>query len=126
MAVVFGLICALAFIYAVVTYQMVYHATIDSLPPQFQDGEVSRYAFPEYVLRPSTPLELQTGYMKSLAAACLAMPCFALACFTGGQPVGGWLALAGSLASAASTFKAWRTYRENCNRPLARGDGKVR
>jgi hypothetical protein len=124
MAAVFGVICALAFIYAAVTFQMVYHATIDSLPPQFQGGEISRYAFPEYALRPSTPLELQTEYMKALAAGCLGMPCFSLACFTGGQPAGGWLALAGSLATAASTFKAWRTYKENCNRPMACADGK--
>ena len=124
MAAVFGVICAIAFIYAGVTYQMVYHATIDSLPPQFQGGEISRFAFPEYALRSSTPLELQTEYMKSLAAGCVAMPCFSLSCFIGGQPVGGWLALAGSLAVAASAFKSWRTYKENCNRAMARADSE--
>jgi hypothetical protein len=124
MAAVFGSICALAFVWAAVKYQIVYHAVINSLPPQFQGGEISRYAFPEYVRRPSTPLELQTEYMKSLAGGCLAMPCFSLSCFIGGQPVGGWLAFVASLAISASTFKAWRTYKENRDRPMARGHGE--
>jgi hypothetical protein len=121
-AAVFGVICALAFIWSAVKYQMVYHATIDSLPPQFQDPLNSRYAFPEYALRPSTPFELQTEYMKSLAGACLGMLCFSLSCFIGGQPAGGWLALAGFLATAAGTIKSWKTYKENRDRPVAGND----
>ena len=64
MAAVFGVICALAFLWSAVKYQMVYVATIDSLPPQFQDELNSRYAFPVYALAHSTPLELQAEYIK--------------------------------------------------------------
>ena len=117
MAAVFAVMCALAGIWSAVKYHMTYLAALDSLPPQFQNPLMSRYAFPEYALRPSTPLELQTEYMKSLAGGCVAMPCFSLCCFIGGQPAGGWLA--GSLAIFVGTVKSWMTYRTNCNR-LAR------
>jgi hypothetical protein len=50
------------------------------------------------------------------------MLCFSLACFVGGQPAGGWLALAGFLAIAVGTIKSWMTYKANCNRPAARAD----
>jgi hypothetical protein len=122
MAAVFAVMCALTGIWSAVKYHTTYLAVVDSLPPQFQDSLMSRYAFPEYVLRPSTPLELQTEYMKSLAGGCFAMLCFSLACFIGGQPAGGWLALAGFLAIAVGTIQSWMTYRANCNRPVARAD----
>jgi hypothetical protein len=122
MAAVFAVMCALAGIWSAIKYHMTYLAIVDSLPLQFQDSLLSRYAFPECVLRPSTPLELQTEYMKSLAGGCFAMFCFSLACFIGGQPAGGWLALAGFLAIAVGTIKSWMTYRANCNRPAARAD----
>jgi hypothetical protein len=122
MAAAFAVMCALAGIWSAVKYYMTYLAVLDSLPPQFQNPLMSRYAFPEYALRPSTPLELQTEYMKSLAGGCVAMPCFSLSCFIGGQPAGGWLALAGSLAIFVGTVKSWMTYRTNCNRPARRPD----
>jgi hypothetical protein len=122
MAAVFAVMCALAGIWSAIKYQATYHALLGSLPPQFQDPLNSRYAFPEYVLHPSTPLALQTDFVKAQAGGCFAMLCFSLSCFIGGQTTGGWLALAGSFAIAASTIKAWRIYKENCNRPLARVD----
>jgi len=119
MAVVFGVICAVALLWSAIKYQRVYFAMIDLLPPQFQGGDISRYAVPEYALRPSTPLELQTEYMECLACGCVAMPCFSLACFLGGQPAGGLLALAGSIAIVVSTIRAWKAYKENCRQQAA-------
>jgi hypothetical protein len=116
MAAVFGVICAIAAIWSIFKYSKIQSALLDKLPLQFQDGLNSRYAVPVYALEPSTPLSVQADYVTLLAVGCIAMICFALACLFAGQMAGALLAGLGSVAVIASTIKAWRTYRNNCNR----------
>jgi hypothetical protein len=113
---VFAVLCAIAGIWSGVKMIVVYWAVYDSLPPQFQDPLMSRYAFSTYALNSSTPLSVQTDHMKSLVGGCFAMLFFSLSCFTFGRPDGGLLALAGFLAITVGTIKSWKTYKENCSR----------
>ena len=116
MGAVFAVAGAIAFVWSGVKYQATYHALQDALPPQFQDGEMSRYAFPVYALHPSTPLTLQADYVKALAGGTIALLCVSASCFLFGRPDGGLLALFGFGAVAVSTFKSWNTYKANCSR----------
>jgi hypothetical protein len=120
---VFAVICAFTAIWSIVKYQTIYRATIDLVPPQFQDSLSSRYAFPEYVLNPSTPLDLQAGYVQALAGASVAMLCFSLVWFSIQQTIGGWLALVFFFAVVVSTIKSWKTYSKNFDRLMAE-DGR--
>jgi hypothetical protein len=114
--------CAVAAIWSAFKYQTVYYALINSFPLEFQDPLNSRSAFPEFALSPSTPLALQADYVKSLAGGCFAMLCFSLWFFSFGQVIGGWLGLGSFLLIATSTIKSWKTYKANCNRPVAHDD----
>ena len=125
MTAVFAIATVAAAIWSVVKYQTTYYALINSFPLEFQDPLNSRYAFPEFVLSASTPLVLQSDYVKALAGGCFAMLCFSLSFFSFGQVIGGWLALGSSLLIATSTIKSWKAYKENCNRP-ARDDREGR
>ncbi|MDH2348489.1 hypothetical protein QCM77_41455 [Bradyrhizobium sp. SSUT18] len=126
MAAVFGVLCAVAMIWAAVKYFAIRSALLDKLPLQFRDELSSRYAIPIYALEPSTPLPLQADYVTLMAVGSVAMICFALACLLAGQMAGALLAGLGSVAVIASTIKSWWTYRDNCiGRSTAIGPDEV-
>jgi hypothetical protein len=75
---VFAIASAIAAIWSMVKYQIVYNSLIGSFPPQFQDPLTSRYAFPVLALSPSTPLSLQADYVKSLWGFCVLSLYFAV------------------------------------------------
>ena len=122
MAAVFFVMGGMAMIWSAVRSQVVYRSIVDSFPPQFQDDYTSRYAFSVYALAPSTPLPLQAEYMKALWAGCACMLCVALGCFALPNVVWGCFILAGFFWAVFSTFKSWKTYRENCNRAVSQND----
>jgi hypothetical protein len=116
MVAVFGVMAAIAVIFAGVKSEITRRALIDSLPPQFQGYDESRYAVDVYALEPSTPLPLQADYMKSLWGGCAAFLCVAFSFFAAGNlPFGGFVLICFVFA-VASTFRSWRKYRENCER----------
>ena len=117
MAAVFGIMCAIAFIWSGVRYQIVYSSVIDSFPPQFRDPEASRYAFPVLVLSPPIPLSLQADYLKSLSGGCVAFLCLSLCFFSLNQPIVGCVVFAVFLASIFYAVKSWRIYQQNRDRP---------
>jgi hypothetical protein len=114
---------AVAILWSAFKYQTTYVALIDSLPPQFQDGVSSKFAFPEYVLRPSTPLALQAEYVKSQIGFCSATLGVSLLCFIFEKIVIGLIVLAMFLWFTALTIKSWKKHQANCNRRTA-GDDK--
>lgn len=118
MAAVFVVGCGMAMLRSIVKYQIVYHALIDSLPPQLPSG----FAFPVYALNPSTPLPLQAEYVKSLWGGCVAFLCVSLCFFSLQELVVGCVFLAVFFASVVSAFKSWKTYKENCNQAAAQSD----
>jgi hypothetical protein len=116
-------VIAVAVLWSAFKYQAAYVALIDSLPPQFQDGLNSRYAFPEYVLRPSTPLALQADYVKSQVGFCFAAVGVSLLCFLFEKIIAGAIVLVMLLGFTVLTFRSWKTYHANCGRQTTRGDG---
>ncbi len=107
---------AIATIFAGVKSEITRRALIDSLPPQFQGYDESRYAVDVYALEPSTPLLLQADHMKSLWSGCAALLCAAFSFFAAGNlPFGGFV-LVGFAFALVSTIRSWRKYRENCER----------
>lgn len=110
---------AIAVLWSIVKYQSAYVALIDSLPAQFQDGLSSKFAFPEYVLRASTPLALQAEYVESQIGFCFAALGVSLLCFLYGKAVVGSIVVVMFFGFTALTIKSWKTYRANCNRPTA-------
>lgn len=123
---ILAIVGAVAALWSVYKYQTTYVAVIDLLPTQFRDGLSSRSAFPEYVLRPSTPLALQAGYVQSQAGFCVAALCFALLGFLFEKPVVGVIVLAMLFAFAALTFQSWKTYQANRRRTSAAdGEGET-
>ena len=115
MAAVFVVGAAMAFIWTAAKYQMVYRSVIDSLPPQLS----SRFAFPVYALSPSTPLELQAEYVKSLWGGSAGFLCVSL-CFFSLQEIGaGCAAFAVFCWSVVYSVKARKNYMENCSQALA-------
>lgn len=113
---------AFAVLWSLFKYQTAYIALIDLLPPQFQDGVSSKFAVPEYVFRPSTPLTLQAEYVKSQIGFCLATFGISLLCFSFEKTIVGWIVLAMFFGFTALTIKSWTTYKANCNRPTTRVD----
>ncbi|MGJ4907507.1 hypothetical protein ACQR1V_10775 [Bradyrhizobium oligotrophicum] len=120
---IIAIIAAVAALWSVYKYQATYLAVIDLLPAQFQDGLSSRSAFPEYVLRPSTPSRLQAGYVQSQAGFCVAALCFSLLGFLFQKPVIGFIVLAMFSGFAAMTFQSWKTYHTN-RRRMSTADGE--
>jgi hypothetical protein len=112
-------VTAFAVIWSIINYQTAYVALIDLLPPQFQDGLNSKFAFPEYVLRPSTPLALQAAYVRSQIGFCFAALGVSLLCFLHEKNVVGLIILAMFFGFAVLTIKSWKTYRANCNRQVS-------
>jgi hypothetical protein len=110
---------AFALLWSVFKYQTTYVALVNSLPLQFRDGLNSRYAFPEYVLSPSTPLALQADYVRSQVGFCFAALGASLLCFFYEKAVVGLIILAMFIGFTALTIKSWKTYRANCDRPAA-------
>ncbi|WJR76478.1 hypothetical protein [Bradyrhizobium sp. NP1] len=122
MPALFFAVGVIAFIWSAVKSQIVYYSVRDSFPPQFQDDLNARYAFSVYALMPSTPLPLQAEYMKSLWGFCVSFLCFSLGCFSMQNVVLGCFLLIGFILVVFSTFKSWRTYKENCNRALMKSN----
>ena len=116
-APLFFAIGVIAAIWSAVRSQVNYRQVIDSFAPQFQDDLTSRYAFPVHALSPSTPLPLQAEYMKVLHSGCVSVLCISLGLFCLGNVVLGCFFLLGFALAAFSTFKSWKTYRANCDRP---------
>jgi hypothetical protein len=114
MAAVFGVIAALATIWSAVRYDVLRRELVETLPPQFQDWQMSRYAVPVYALASSTPLELQAEYIKISYGSCVAFLAAALALFASGNAVLGVLLFLFMLCpSLYYAFKSWKTYQEN-------------
>jgi hypothetical protein len=111
---------AFAILWSAFKYQTTYVAVIDLLPLQFQDGLNSRYAFPEYVLRPSTPLALQVEYVKSQVGFSFATLGLSLLCFLYDKNIVGLILLIMFFGFSALTIKSWKTYQANLNRRTAR------
>lgn len=114
---------AVAVLWSLLKYQTAYVAVIDLLPPQFQDGLNSKFAFPEYVLRPSTPLALQAEYVKSQVGFCFATLGVSLLCFSFEKTIAGLIILLMFFGFSALTIVSWKTYQANCDRRTA-GDDK--
>lgn len=114
---------AVAVLWSIFKYQTAYVALIDSLPPQFQDGLSSKFAFPEYVLSPSTPLPLQAEYVKSQIGFCFATLGVSLLCFLFEKTLVGLIILVVFFGFTALAIKSWKKYHANCNRRMAH-DGK--
>ncbi len=113
---------AVAVLWSIFKYQTAYVALINSLPPQFQDGLNSKFAFPGYVLRPSTPLALQAEYVQSQIGFCFAALGVSLLCFLFEKIVVGSIVLAMFFGFTTLTVKSWKTYRANSNRPIVHDD----
>jgi len=120
MPAVFGVACFIAMFWSAVRYQVAYNSVVDSLPPQFQEDLTSRYAFPVYVLEPSTPLHVQAEYMKSMWGSCAGALLGSLCFFSYQNYVFGGFVLIVFAFAMFSTTKAWRTYRDNCSRAVNR------
>jgi hypothetical protein len=107
---------AIAFIWGMIRYQIVYNTLRDNFLPQFKDNLTERYAFPVLVLYPPTPPSLQIDYVKALIAVCIGFFCASLSFFCFGQAPLGCLCLLAFFMNVFSVIKAWKAYRENCNR----------
>ena len=114
---------AIALGWSIFKYQTAYSELIELFPLEFQNPMISRIAFPEIALSPSTPLALQTDYMKSLIGSCFAALGFALfSIFFFEQAAARWLPSVAFSVMTASTIKSWKIYKENVNRRMARDD----
>jgi hypothetical protein len=118
----FAISCVAAFIWSALQTRAVHNALIDTFPPEFKDNLTEKFAFHVIALSPATPLSVQADYLNSQMVGCFGILCFSLAFFSAGEVFGGWLALGAFFMSAISIVKAWKTYKENCNRKLARDD----
>jgi hypothetical protein len=111
-----------AVLWSIFKYQTAYVALVDSLPPQFQDGVSSKFAFPEYVLRPSTPLVLQAEYVKSQIGFCFAALGVSLLCFLYEKAIVGLIVLVMFCGFTALTIRSWKAYQANSNRRTSYDD----
>jgi hypothetical protein len=123
MAAVFGVVSAIAVIWAAFHNHLVHRALIDSFPAELKGDITAKFALHTIALSPSTPLPLQANYMKTMAAGCVAMFCFSMSLFCAGK-VEGWLVLGGFLLIVFSTIEAWKSYKQNCNRAVAHNDAE--
>lgn len=119
MTAAFLVMAIMAAIWSAIKSEIVRRSIIDSLPPQFQDSLASRYAVDVYALSHPTPLELQAEYVKSVWGGCVAFACGSLCFFSIQQPIIGCLGLIVFLVSVFQALKARRTYKANCDRPVA-------
>jgi hypothetical protein len=115
---------AVAVVWTIVKYQTAYAALIESLPPQFQDGLSSKFAFPEYVLRPSTPLPLQAEYVKSQIGSCFAALGISLLCLLYEKLLVGSIALVVFFSFTVLTIKSWKTHQSNSKRQMFHDNGE--
>jgi hypothetical protein len=111
-----GWASAVTLVWSVFKYHAVSDALIDSYHPEFQEGMLWRTAFPVFALSPSTPLDLQAGYVQSITGFCFVTLGVSLCCFLLEKTIAGWMVLIMFFVFAALTIKSWRTYKANCNR----------
>jgi hypothetical protein len=115
-ALFIGYASAVVLVWCIFRYQEISDALIDSVPPEFKDGMIWRTAFPVFVLNPSTPLDLQAGYVQATAGFCLVILGFSLCCFLLEKAIVGWILLIMFFVVAAGAIKSWKTYKTNCSR----------
>jgi len=110
---VFIVLSLISGIWSAVKYQMVFNAVVGSFPLQFQDEDMSGYAFPVLVLSHTTPLSLQEEYVKALTGGCVMALCISLCFFSVQQWIVGCVCLGAFAATVFSTIKAWKTCKAN-------------
>jgi hypothetical protein len=110
-----GCASALAFLWAAFLFQKVRYAMINKIPLEFQDPDLGYSAYPEFALRPSTPLPLQADYLKCQMLFCFAFLGFSLCCFLLNNVIAGSLSLAFFLILAVTAIKSRKIYKANCN-----------
>jgi hypothetical protein len=113
---IFVVIAFAAGLVSAVTWQIVYNSVVDTLPPQFQDPETSRYAISVYALASSTPLPIQGDYMVCGMSGWVMLLSASLALFSAHQSVFGCLLLGAIAVAIPAGIKSWKTYRDNCER----------
>ncbi len=89
-ALFIGFASAVVLVGSLFRYQEVSDALMDSYPSEFREGTLWRTAFPIFVLSPSTPLPLQTGYLQATAGFCFVMLGISLCCFLLEKEIAGW------------------------------------
>jgi hypothetical protein len=100
-------------LWAGIRNHIVYLKIRHTFPPQFQDDLSSKFAFGVYAVSHSTPLPLQTEYLKSKAWACVSFLSVSLGFFILGNIRFGCVCLLAFIVIAYSTMKDWKTYKEN-------------
>ncbi|MGY3443859.1 hypothetical protein ACVW17_003860 [Bradyrhizobium sp. USDA 4473] len=105
----------IAVLWSAYKFQTAYVALIDVLPSQFQDGLNSKFAFSEYILRPTTPLPTQADYVQSQVGSCFAALGIALLCYLYENQVVGAIVFVMFLAFSFLTIRSWKLYRMNCS-----------
>jgi hypothetical protein len=129
MSAVFSLLAAITVIYSVIKYWPMRKYLIATRPPHVRGNLLVRFfSFNARALEPSTPLLLQTDYMKSLWAGCVALFFMTLSSFAGGDEFSGGfinvlldvVVLVLTVWEFVSTVKSSRKYRENCDRAAGR------
>jgi hypothetical protein len=118
MAALFGVLCAMATLWAGIRYEFAYRSSINTLPPQFQDDLSSRYAFPVYALEPSTPLPVQAEYVNAMWGFCVAALCLSLCFFSLQNFLLGGLIAIGAGWGAVSAMKSRKVFKANCERQI--------
>jgi hypothetical protein len=119
MTAILLILCIAAFLRVWFLKNEVDDALSRSLPPELSEGITGRFTPSVFALSPLTPLSVQADYVKSLVAASFGLLCISLMIFSIGEVLGGWLSFGVVLVNTFSTLKAWKTYKENCNRPSA-------
>lgn len=112
-AVIIGFASAVVLVGSLFRYQGVSDALMDSYPSEFQEEPLRRIAFPIFVLRPSTPLHLQLGYLQAMAGICFVTLGISLCCFLLDKELAGWIVLAMFSVYSAMMMSWWRTYKAN-------------
>ena len=103
-------------LWGVIRNHIVYLKIRHTFPPQFQDDLSSKFAFGVYAVSHSTPLPLQTEYLKSKGWGCVSFLSVSLGFFIQGNIPLGCLFLLMLSVLAYSTMKDWKEYKENCRR----------
>jgi Flp pilus assembly protein TadB len=117
-----GCATAVVLTWSVFKYHTISDALSDSYPAEFKEGTLWRTAFPIFVLSPSTPLDLQAGFLQSQAAFCFVVLGISLCCFLLEKTLAGWLLLIAFSGFVVLAIKSWNTYKANCARRMVRDD----
>lgn len=125
MAAVFFVLGGFLLFVSAIRAHFAYRIIVDTLPPQFQDAWTSRYVFSVYALEPTTPLEVQAEWVKTMGVSCAACLSLSLGFFVAGNAAFGCFALLAFGVAAYRAVQGWRTYRSNLERPMDHGEEGV-